>query len=165
MDVGMILQSSAPGMEHAEEAGEVGADVLGIFGEFFDGLGRSLEQSGVAKALVLADERAQLLWDGKGDQEVMARELALDAGLEPLLSIGGLAGGAVAITAGNKELLWLSTAFTLVERNAAGLSPTRYDRIEDFAMGGGHGRSITLEVLRAEGGKDFTDGGHDRVPP
>ena len=81
VNVGMILQSSAPGMEYAEEAGEVGADMLGIGGEFFDGVGRSLEQSGVAKALVLADERAQLLWDGKSDQEVVARELALDAGL------------------------------------------------------------------------------------
>jgi hypothetical protein len=30
---------------------------------------------------VLADERAQLLWDGKGDQEVVVRELALEAGL------------------------------------------------------------------------------------
>ena len=79
--MGMILQGSAPGMEHAEEAWEVGADMLGILGEFFDGLGGSLEQSGVAKALVLADERAQLLWDGKGDQEVVTRELALDAGL------------------------------------------------------------------------------------
>jgi hypothetical protein len=106
-----------------------------------------------------------LFGDGKGDQEVMARELALDAGLEPLLSFGVLAGGAVAITAGNKELLWLSTAFTLVERDAAGLSPTRYDRIDDFAMGGGDVGSIALKVLGAEGGKDFTDGGHDRVPP
>jgi hypothetical protein len=68
-------------MQDAKEAGKVGADVFGIGGEFFDGLGRSLEQSGVAKALVLADERAQLLRDGKGDQEVVARELALDAGL------------------------------------------------------------------------------------
>jgi hypothetical protein len=68
-------------MEHAEEAGEVSADMLGILGEYFDGLGGSLEQSGVAKALVLADERAQLLWDGKGDQEVVVRELALDGGL------------------------------------------------------------------------------------
>jgi hypothetical protein len=32
-------------MEHAEEAGQVGADVLGIFGEFFDGLGRSLNKA------------------------------------------------------------------------------------------------------------------------
>ena len=37
------------------------------------------EQSGVAQALVLADERTQLLRDGKGDQEVVAWELAFDS--------------------------------------------------------------------------------------
>jgi len=68
-------------MEHAEEAGEISADVLGVFGEFFDGLGRSLEQSGVSDTLVLAHERAQLFGDGEGDQEVMAGELALDLSL------------------------------------------------------------------------------------
>jgi hypothetical protein len=71
----------------------------------------------------------------------------------------------MAIAAGNEQLLWLSATFTLVERNAAGLSPTRYDRIEDFAMGLGHGSGVAFEILGAEGGKDFTDGGHDRVPP
>jgi hypothetical protein len=29
----------------------------------------------------------------------------------------------------------------------------------------GHRVGVALEVLGAEGGKDFTDGGHDRVPP
>ena len=48
----MILQGSAPGMEHAEEAGKIGADVFGVLGEFFDGLGGSLKQGGVAEALV-----------------------------------------------------------------------------------------------------------------
>jgi hypothetical protein len=137
-------------MEHAEETGKIGADVFRVLGEFFDGLGGSLKQGGVAEALVLAYESAQLFGDGKGDQEVMARELALDAGLEPLLSFGVLAGGAVAITAGNKELLWLSTAFTLVERDAAGLSPTRYDRIDDFAMGGGDVGSIAYSGPKVE---------------
>jgi hypothetical protein len=32
-------------------------------------------------------------------------------------------------------------------------------------MGAGHDRSIALKILGAERGKDFTDGGHDRVPP
>jgi hypothetical protein len=152
-------------MEHAEEAGEVGADMLGIFGEFFDCLGRSLEQSGVAKALVLADERAQLLWDGKRDQKVMTRQSTFDLFLQPLLGFVVLAGGAMAIATGDKELLGFSTTLALIESNAAGLSPTRYDRIEDFAMGLGHGSGVALEILGAEGGKDFTDGGHDRVPP
>ncbi len=48
----MILQGSSPGVQDAEEAGEIGADMLSIEGEFFDGIGGSLEQSGVSQALV-----------------------------------------------------------------------------------------------------------------
>jgi hypothetical protein len=29
----------------------------------------------------------------------------------------------------------------------------------------GHRVGVVLEILGGEGGKDFTDGGHDRVPP
>lgn len=34
VDMGMILQGASPGMEHTEEAWEIGADVLWIDGEF-----------------------------------------------------------------------------------------------------------------------------------
>ena len=56
--MGMILKGSSPGVQDAEEAGEVATDVLLIEGEFFDGLRGRLEQSGVTDALVLAHERA-----------------------------------------------------------------------------------------------------------
>ena len=35
VDVGMILQGSAPGMKHTEEAREIAADVFGVGGKFF----------------------------------------------------------------------------------------------------------------------------------
>lgn len=95
----------------------------------------------------------------------MAGELALDLGLEPLLGFVVLAGGTVAIATGNEELLRLSTALAPIERNPAGLGATSDNSIDDFTMAPGHGRSIALKILGAEGGKDFTDGGHDRVPP
>ena len=63
----MILQGSSPGVQNAEEAGEIATDVLLIEGEFFDGIGRSLEQSGVSDALVLSYKRAQRFWDGEGN--------------------------------------------------------------------------------------------------
>ena len=125
VDMGMVLQGSSPGVEHAEEAREIGADVLLIEGEFFDGIRGRLEQSGVTDALVLAHERAQLFGDGKGDEEVVTRQLALDLFFEPLLGLIVLAGGTVAIAAGAKELARLSAAFALVERHPAGLGTTR----------------------------------------
>ena len=33
----MVLKSSSPGVQHTEEAWEIGADVLWDQGEFFDG--------------------------------------------------------------------------------------------------------------------------------
>ena len=161
----MIVQGSSPGVQDAEEAGEIGTDVLLIEGEFFDGIGGSLEQSGVSQALVLPHEGAQRLWDGKGNEEMVSRELALDLFLQPQLSFVVLAGWAVAIATGAIELAWLGAVVALVERRPAGLRTTCHEGIDDFAVRLGHLGGVTSEVLGCEGGKDFMDGGHDRVPP
>ena len=134
VDMGMVLKSSAPGVKDPEEAGEIGADVLWICGEFFDGIRGGLEQSGVTEALVLAHERAQLFWDGEGDQKVMTRELAFELFLEPLLGFVVLAGGAVAIAAGAQELLRLGAVLTLIERDTAGLGTAGDQSIDDFLV-------------------------------
>jgi len=165
VDMGMILKSASPSMQDAEEAWEVATDVFWICGEFFDGIGRSLEQSRVTDALVLTHEGAQLLWDCEGDQKVVARQLALDLFSQPLLGLIVLAGGTVAIAAGAKELARLSAALTLVERDTAGLRTTGREGIDDVAVSLGNGASVTLEILGCEGGEDFMNGGHDRVPP
>jgi crotonobetainyl-CoA:carnitine CoA-transferase CaiB-like acyl-CoA transferase len=105
------------------------------------------------------------LWDGKRDQEMMAWELAKDLFFEPLLGFSVLTGGAVAIAAGAKELAWFGAALALVKRNSTGFGTTGDDGIDDFAVSLGHLGGVTLEVLGTKGGKDFMDGGHDRVPP
>ena len=161
----MILQGSSPGVQDAEEAWEIGTEVFSIKGKFFDRIRRRLEQSGVTGALVLAHERTQLFWDGKRDEEVVTRQLALDLFSQPLLGLIVLAGGTVAIAAGAKELARLSAALTLVERDTAGLRTTGREGIDDVAVSLGYGASVTLEILGCEGGEDFMDGGHDRVPP
>jgi glycine/D-amino acid oxidase-like deaminating enzyme len=96
---------------------------------------------------------------------MVARELALDLFLQPLLSFIVLAGGTMAIAAGAVELARLSAAVALVERHPAGFRTTGDDGIDDFAVSLGHLGGVTLKVLGAEGCKDFMDGGHDRVPP
>ena len=95
MDMGMILQGSSPGVQDTEEAGEIGADVILIEGEFFDGVRGSLEQSAVSHALVLSHEVAQRFWDRKRNEEMVARELALELFFKPLLSLMVLASWAV----------------------------------------------------------------------
>ena len=77
MDMGVILQGSSPGVKDAEESWEISADVLLINGEFLDGLGGGLEQGRVSHPLVLSNEAAQILRDGKSEQEMVAGELPL----------------------------------------------------------------------------------------
>lgn len=161
----MVLQGSSPGVQDTEEAGEIGTDVVLIEGQFFDGVRGGLEQSGVSHALVLSNEGAQRFWDRKRHEEMVAGELALDLFFEPLLSLRVLASWAMAIAAGAIELVGLGAGFALVKRNAAGFGTTGHDGIDDFAVNLGHSRGVALKVLGSEGGKDFMDGGHGRVPP
>jgi hypothetical protein len=140
-------------VQHTEEAWEIPTDVLLIKGELFDGVGGRLEQSRVTEALVLAHERTQLFRNRKRDQEVVTRELAGDLFFEPLLGLIVLAGGTVAIATGAKELARLSAAVALVECYPAGLGATLRDGIDDFTMAPGHGASVALKILGAEGGK------------
>ena len=165
MDMGMILQGSSPGVKHTEEAGNICADEVLIEGEFFDGVRGGLEQGGVSHALVLSDEGAQFFWHRKRNEEMMAGELALELFLKPLLSLMVLASRAMAIATGAIELVGLVAFFALVVGNATEFSATGGDRINGFAVCFGHQVGVTLEVLGAEGCKDFTDGGHGRVPP
>ncbi len=43
MDMGVIFEGSAPGVQDAEESGEIPSDVVFIRGEFFDGFGGGFE--------------------------------------------------------------------------------------------------------------------------
>jgi hypothetical protein len=54
MDVWVILQLSAPGVEHTEEAGVIGAEEARIVHQGLDGLGGGREQRVVAQFLVAA---------------------------------------------------------------------------------------------------------------
>jgi hypothetical protein len=161
MDMGMVLQGTSPGVQHAKEARQIGADVMPIEGESFHGIGRGFEQGRVSGALVFAHEGAQFFWHREGKEEMMGWELALKLFFEPLLSLMVLASGAMAIATGAIELMGCAAAFALVKGYAAGFGTTTDDRIDGFAVCFRHTVGVAMEVLGAEGAKDFIDGGHD----
>ena len=78
MDMGVKLQGPSPGVKDAEESREISADVMFIRSKFFDRFGGGFEQGRVSWPLVFANEAAQVLWDGKGEQEMMTGELLFD---------------------------------------------------------------------------------------
>ena len=70
MDVRVVLELSAPGMQDAGKTGQVGADKAPVFGEAFDGRCRRLEHGLVGDAPTRADEGSEGLRDGEGNEEV-----------------------------------------------------------------------------------------------
>jgi len=67
MDMGVILQGTTPGVQDAEEPREICADELFIRDKFLHRFGGGLEQGRVGCPLVVANEAAQTLRDGKGE--------------------------------------------------------------------------------------------------
>jgi hypothetical protein len=76
MDMGVKLEGTAPGMEDAEETGQISADKLIIWDQFLHPFRGSLKQGRVGCLLVGTDEAAQTFGDGKGKQEMVTWELA-----------------------------------------------------------------------------------------
>ena len=133
--------------------------------KFLDGFGGGLEQGRVSYPLVLANEAAQILRDGKGEQEMVTGELPFDLFFQPLSGLMVLTGGAMAISTGAIDPMELATLLALVKGDATGLGATGDDGIDDFAVYFRHELGIAFQVLGAEGSEDLIDCGHGLVPP
>jgi hypothetical protein len=77
MDVGVVLELSAPGRQDTGKTREISANEPLVFGEPFEGLRRGGEQGLVRETLMRADTRAEGLRDGESDEAVRAGKLFL----------------------------------------------------------------------------------------
>ena len=71
VDMGMMLQSLVPGMEHAEEA-DLGSEVAWIAGDLQQGLSTGVKQQVVDQPFVLQRERSQFPRQREDDVHVAA---------------------------------------------------------------------------------------------
>ncbi len=69
VDVGMMLELLIPGVEDAEEA-DLGAEMLGVRGNFDQGLSAAAEQQPVDHFFVLQGERGQLVGEREDDVSI-----------------------------------------------------------------------------------------------
>jgi hypothetical protein len=115
VDMRVELQLSAPGMEDAEEAGSITANVVGVLGQSFDCPRRGLEQGGISDPLMAADEGPEWFGDGEGEHEMVPGQLPLYLFFEPLLGFVVLAAGTVAVTPRAVHDMKLMALFTVVE--------------------------------------------------
>ena len=152
-------------MKDAEETREISADVMLIRSKFLHSFGGGLEQGRVSHPLVFANEAAQILRDGKGEQEMMTGELAFDLFFQPLAGFMVLTRRAMAISTGAIDPMELATLLALIKGDTTSLGATADDGINDFAVYIRHDLGVAFQVLRAEGSEDLIDCGHGPIPP
>lgn len=163
MDVRVVLELSAPGMQDAGETRQVSTDKACLFGEAFDGLRGRFEQGRIGELLMRADEGSEGFGDGEGDEKVRPGKLFVELFVEPVLSFMMLALGAVAIAAGVVDAVLPATAVALIETVSimaalAVLNGTHGLVVEERQMG------IAREVFWRIGLEDVADGGHEASP-
>ena len=163
VDLGVILQLSAPGMQDTSEPREVCPDEALILGQPLKGRGRRLNQGVVREALMRADEGTQGFRDSEGEEEVRPWELCVQVVLEPLLGCMRLALRTVAVATGMRDAVLPSTAWALREALSVMAALAVLDGADDLAVCEGQmGR--TRKGFWGKGGADIAQGRHGRRP-
>jgi hypothetical protein len=88
VDVGVVLEVPAPGGQDAGDPREVGPAAALVGGEPREGRGRGVNQGLVREALVGADEGAERLRDGAGQEDVRPGQLCVEVGGSPCGVVG-----------------------------------------------------------------------------
>jgi hypothetical protein len=115
------------------------------------------------EALMRAEEGAEGLGDGKGQEKMGPRQLCVQMVLEPLRGCMLLPLGTVAVATGMSDAVLLPTALALIEAMAILSTLARLDGMDGVAM---RGRAVrrALQGLGRKGGADLAEGNHGRSP-
>jgi hypothetical protein len=163
VDVGVVRELSAPGLQAPEKARAVGAHETLVFGEPFEGLRSGVEHGLGGDALMGADPGAQGLRDSEGEEDVRPRELFVQVVLEPLLGFMRLARWTVPVATGIIDAVFFPTALALREAVSVMATLAMVAGTDGLLVRGGEvGR--TLKVLWRKGVEESADGGHGRSP-
>ena len=163
MDVGVVLQLPAPGVQDPGEPWEVSPDEALLFGQPLESRGRRLKHSLVREALLRADEGSKRLRDGKGEEAIRPGELLVQVRLEPLLGFMLLTLGTVAVATGMLDAVLLATPVALREAVTVGSAVALLAGAADLAVGEGQ-MGVALQGRCRKGGEDIAQGGHGRSP-
>ena len=133
MDVRMMLQGLAPGVEHRGHA-DLGAEMLGIGGDGGERLGRGAEQDRIDGGLVLEGDRADRRRQGEDDVEVRHRQQLGLPGREPLQPRQPLTLRAMAVAAGVVGDARRATIIALLDMTAERRRPACRDGAHDASL-------------------------------
>src|SRR5687767_11378385 len=100
MDVRVVLELPAPGVQDPGAPREVGPNEPRVCGEPFEGFSRGMEHGVIREPLLRAEEGTQGCRDGEGAEAVGSRQLFIEMMCEPLRGFLLLTLGAVAVATG-----------------------------------------------------------------
>jgi len=134
MDVRVVLELSAPGMQDTGKPRELCPDETLVFGEPFESLRRGGEQGVVREALMRAEEGSECLRHGEGKEAVRPGQLCVQVVLEPLLGCMLLTLGTVAVAPGMMDAVVPPTAWALREARAVMAALALLESADDLSV-------------------------------
>jgi hypothetical protein len=137
MDVRVVLELPAPGVQDAGAPRESGPKEALVCGEPFEGARRGVEHGLVGDALMRADEGAEGLGDRKGQKKMGPRQLCVQVMLEPLLGCMLLTLGTVAVPTGMVDAVVSPTVWALREAVSICAALALLDGADDLLVRGG----------------------------
>src|SRR5215813_11710040 len=133
MDVRMMIESLAPGMQYAEKA-NLGAEMVGISRNLQHGLGAGSKQQGINDFLVVQCEPGKLMRQSEDDMEVAdVQQLFLSLG-QPAVAGVGEALGAVPVPARVIGDGAMATAGTAIQVATEGRGAAALDGAQHFEL-------------------------------
>src|SRR5215210_3037920 len=148
MEVRMIGQLPAPGVEDAEEA-DLRSEMFWIKRDLLEGLGAFFKEQAVKAALIVSAQRPQLFWQRKGDQKVRHWQQLSQAPFAPGGGVCAAALRAGAMVAAVVSEVPVGALAARIEMAAEVRGAAGQDRAQGPAMMPGQLRAVTLQVSRA----------------
>src|SRR5258708_489844 len=133
MDMRMMLQGLAPGVEHTQET-DFRSEMFGVAGDLQQSRGAGAEQEIVDDLLVLQSQPRKLMRQGENDMNVADRQQFLAAFGEPFVASVGLALRAVAIAAGVERDGLMAASGTAIQVATEGCRAANLDGVKHVQM-------------------------------
>ena len=126
MQMGMMVESLAPGMEHGEAA-DRRAEMRGVPGDILERLGNGAKEQPIEGAWVLQRQGPQVMRQGKDYMDIGRLEYLAFPGGEPRGLGGAVTFGTAAVATGVIRLLFVPAVVALHDMAPEGGGPTQRD--------------------------------------
>lgn len=156
MNVGMIDQGAAPGVEDTEHP-QSRTQSLGVAGQILQGAGAGFKQKAVTELGTGADPLTQGFGHREGDQEVAGGQEQLGVVIQPGLGVLHSATRTMPVVAGMIGIVVGLTVRAPVEGAASGGGAATENLRQDLTLTDGHGRAEALQINRPPTEQEFME--------